>query len=379
MLQIYYRILISAWKTFGIGLIFWRWLLLLPLFLLFTHFTLFLDKIFFPQYQKIKVKNPVFIIGNPRSGTSFLHYLLTQTEDFVALKTWQIFFPALTARVLVKPIINYLIRHNLTQIMAEESGHGVYLDRVEHDEFLFIHKLDTRFLLPLSPLGFDDREYPKLRLYDRQPDSRRQSSVKFFQECLKRQMYYTKKERVIAHLHFSTCRIKTLLETFPDAKFIYLLRSPYETIPSHLTLAYNTFRNQKRLKNIPEAKLKRYFERRYRYDLELYHYFYELQKKAEIPQENIMVLPYNLLCSDLEKSFTQIEQFTGIKPSDKLRQAVKKQAEKQKQYQRKHKIISLQQFGLSKEQIAQDFDFVFEEYNFAQNPQPSGILKTHKV
>ncbi len=80
MWQIYYRILISAGKTFGLGLIFWRWLLFLPLFLGFTHFTLFLDKIFFSQYQKVQVKNPVFIIGNPRSGTSFLHSLLTQTD-----------------------------------------------------------------------------------------------------------------------------------------------------------------------------------------------------------------------------------------------------------------------------------------------------------
>ena len=371
MWQIYYRILFSAGKTFGLRLIFWRWLLFLPLFLGFTHFTLFLDKIFFSQYQKVKVKNPVFIIGNPRSGTSFLHSLLTQTEDFVSFKTWEIFFPALTARVLVKPIINYLIRHNLTQIMPESSGHGLYLDRVEHDEFLFVHKLDTQFLLLLSPLGLDAREYPELRLYDLQPDSRRYSSVKFFQECLKRQIYDTKKEQVIAHIHFSTCRIKTLLETFPDAKFIYLIRSPYETISSHLTLEYNTFKNQKRLNNIPKPKLKRYFERRYRYDIELYWYFYELQKKAEITPDNIMVLPYALLCSDLEKSFTQIEKFTGIQPSEKLRRAVKKQAEKQKQYQRKHKIIDLQQFGLSKEQIAQDFNFVFVEYNLDQNPQPN--------
>ena len=371
MWQIYYRILFSAWKTFGLRLIFWRWLLLLPLFLGFTHFTLFLDKIFFSQYQKVKVKNPVFIIGNPRSGTSFLHSLLTETEDFVSFKTWEIFFPALTARVLVKPIINYLIRHNLTQIMPESSGHGLYLDRVEHDEFLFIHQLDTQFLLLLSPLGLDDREYPELRLYDLQPDSRRYSSVNFFRECLKRQIYYTKKEQVIAHIHFSTCRIKTLLETFPDAKFIYLVRSPYETIPSHLTLEYNTFKNQKRLNNIPKPKLKRYFERRYLYDLELYRYFYELQKKAEIPPENIMVLPYDQLCSDLEQSFTQIEQFTGIQPTNELRQAVKKQTEKQKKYRRKHKIIDLEQFGLSKEQISQDFNFVFVEYNLDQNPQPN--------
>lgn len=361
MLKTYYQILISARETFGLGLIFWRWLFFLPLFLLFTRLTLFLDKIFFPQYQKQQITKPVFIIGNPRSGTSFLHYLLTQTEDFVAFKTWEIFFPALTARIIVKPVINYLIRHNLTQIMPESSGHGLYLDRVEHDEFLFIHQLDTQFLLLLSPLGLSDREYPELRLYDRQPSARRYGSVKFFEECLKRQIYYTQKKQVIAHIHFSTCRIKTLLETFPDAKFIYLLRSPLETIPSHLTLEYNTFKNQNRLKNIPEAKLKRYFQRRYQYDLELYRYFEQLQEKGEIPPQNIMVLLYEELCSDLEQSFIQIEQFTGIKSNNKLLQAIKKQAENQKKYQRKHKIIDLKQFGLSKEKIARDFDFIIKK------------------
>ena len=365
MLHIYYRILISAWKTFGPRLIFWRWLFFLPLYLFFTRLTLWLDRIFFPQYQQIEIKQPVFIIGNPRSGTSFLHGCLTQTDDFVAFKTWEIFFPALTARVLIKPIINYLICHDLTQIMPESSGHGLYLDRVEHDEFLFVHRLDTQFLLLLSPLGLDDREYPELRLYDLQPDSRRHGSVEFFHQCLKRQAYYTKKQRVIAHIHFSTCRIKTLLEAFPDAKFIYLIRSPHETIPSHLTLEYNTFKDHERIDRIPQAKLARYFKRRYLYDIELYRYFYDLQKQEEIPLENVMILPYSQLCQDLTASFEQIKQFTQIEPSQQLQQAIEEQGVKQKQYKRQHKIINLQQFNLSNEQIAEDFDFVFQKYNLA--------------
>jgi omega-hydroxy-beta-dihydromenaquinone-9 sulfotransferase len=93
MLKIYSRILISAWKNFGLGLIFWRWLLFLPLFLFFTRLTLLLDRLFFSQYLKAEVKSPIFIIGNPRSGTSFLHSLLTQTEEFISFKTWEIFFP----------------------------------------------------------------------------------------------------------------------------------------------------------------------------------------------------------------------------------------------------------------------------------------------
>lgn len=364
MLQVYYRIVISAWKTFGFGTIFWRWALFMPIFLGFTHFTLFLDRIFFPQYRKIKVKKPVFIIGHPRSGNTFLHKLLTQTDEFVAFQTWQILFPSLTARVVVKPIINYLIKKNKSSLVPDRVGHGVALDKIEEEELLFFHKLDTQFVWARSPLGFDDQENPEFRFHDLQPSSRRRSSINFFKGCLQRQIYYTGKEQVILQTLQSVHRIKTILETFPDAKFIYLVRSPHETIPSHLSVLWFLLDLQLGVKNIPPDKLQRYIDRRYRYNIDLYRYFYDLQKNQEIAEDRVMIVRYDQLRSDLEKSFTEIVNFTGINPSDALKQAVKEQAQTQKDYQRKHQFMKLEELSLSNEQITKDFDFVFEEYGF---------------
>lgn len=368
MLETYSHILIAAWKQYRLGLRFWGWVIFFPTFILFTRLTLLLDRIFFPRYAKEQIKKPVFIIGNPRSGTSFLHRLLCQTNDFVAFETWQLFVPSLTARVLVKPIVNYLIKSGRTKLMPEESGHEFYINAIEHDEFLFVHNLDTQFVILLSPLAFDDKDYPELCFYDQQPESRRQNSVRFFKSCLQRQAYYLGKEQVIAHTHFSTCRVKTLLEAFPDAKFIYLVRSPYETIPSHLTLEYNTFKNQNRLNDVPSSDLQRYFNRRYNYDLELYRYFYELQKNQEIPAESLLVVPYQHLKKDLAQTVEQIMAFIGIKPSAELQQVIQQQAESQFDYQRKHKLMNLEDFGLTTEKIAQDFSFVFDEYGFDKTP-----------
>ncbi len=48
-----------------------------------------LDEILFPGYRKINLPRPVFIIGNPRSGTTFLQRLLARDEaNFHCLKTW---------------------------------------------------------------------------------------------------------------------------------------------------------------------------------------------------------------------------------------------------------------------------------------------------
>lgn len=364
MLQVYYRIVVSAWKTFRFKAIFWRWTFFVPIFLAFTHFTLFLDRIFFPQYRQVKVKKPIFIIGHPRSGNTFLHKLLTQTDEFVAFQTWQIFFPSLTARVLVKPFINYLIEKNKSSLVPDRVGHGVALDKTEEEELLFFHKLDTQFVWARSPLGFDDQENPEFRFHDLQPLSRRRSSIDFFKGCLQRQIYYTGKEQVVLQTLQSVHRIKTILEAFPDAKFIYLVRSPQETIPSHLSVLWFLLDLQLGVKNIPPDKLQRYVDRRYRYNIDLYRYFYDLQKNGEIPEDKVMTVRYDELRSDLEKTFTDIVNFTEIKPSEALKQAVKEKARTQKDYQRKHQFIALEDLSLSQEQITKDFSFVFEEYGF---------------
>ncbi len=362
MLKVYYRILISAWKTFGFGSIFLRWLLITPIFIGFTHLTLFLDRIFFFQYRKVQVKNPIFIIGHPRSGNTFLHNLLTQTGEFAGFQTWEVIFPSLTARVLFKPLINYLIKKNRSSLVPEKIGHGVSLEKVEEEELLFFHKLDTQFVWARSPLGFDDREHREFRFHDQQPKSRRYSSANFLKGCLQRQIYYTGKSQMILQTLQSVHRIKTLLEIFSDAKFIYLVRSPYETIPSHLSVLWFLLDHQIGVNNIPPDKLKLYFERRYRYNIDIYRYFYNLQKNQEIPQDSFMVLPYKQLRSDLDKTIEKVAEFTGIEPSTQLRKIIEEQALVQKDYKRKHTIMDLEKFNLTKERIAKDFAFVFEEY-----------------
>lgn len=367
MLKIYLAIVRVSWQNFGLKLPFWQWSMLMPCFLGFTHFTLWLDQFFFPQYRKISVEAPIFIIGNPRSGTSFLHRQLTQTQEFAAFETWQLIFPALTARVLFKPLIDYLIKTGRSTLLPAHLGHELSLSKVEHDEFLFFYKLDTQFVTVLTPLAYDDQEYPELRFHDQQQCHRRLSSVQFLKGCLQRQLFSTSRERVIAHLHFSVNRVKSLLEVFPDAKFIYLVRSPHETIPSHLSLNYNTLHHTKSAQTVSIDKLNRFFQRRYRYDIELYQYFNSLQKSQDISPQNLMVIEYSQLLSSLSTFLEKIFEYIAIQPSQQLTQAIQRSEACQKQYTRKHKIIPLEKFNLTHQQIETDLHFIFNQYNL--NPK----------
>ncbi len=362
MLSIYRHILITAWQVFGFSFVFLFWLIAFPIFQGFTKTTLLLDNVFFPRYRQFQVKEPVFIIGHPRSGTSFLHRLLSKSDELSSFEAWQLIFPALTARVLVSPVIQQLKKKQKTVILPEESGHDFHLDKVEHEEFLFLHQLDTQFAFLLTPLGFHNQEHSEVRLHDQQPISHRQKSMEFFKGCLQRHAFYTGCLRPIIHGHYSTHRIKTLAETFPDAKFIYLIRSPLDTIPSHLSLDYKSLVYLFKLDKLSPKLIKQYFDRRYRYDIELYQYFEEVYQSHDISHEKIMILPYEKLTSQLDLAMSDIMKFIDQSPDVTLQAAVKEQLEKQKHYRRKHENMNMDIFGLTPEQIKSDLSNIFENY-----------------
>jgi hypothetical protein len=80
---------------------------------------------------------------------------------------------------------------------------------------------------------------------------------------------------------------------------------------------------------------------------------------------------------ELRLSFNKVMEkmiaFTEINPSQLLRQKIQQQALLQKNYQRKHQVMQLEDFDFTMEQIAQDFDFVFEEYGFDKNIESQAI------
>ena len=112
-MSLYLKWLKLNWDMFGLNnhFIFFFVVILLDLiFFLVSRFFLLTDHIFFPGFRMVEVKKPIFIIGHPRSGTSFVHHLFAHANEVAAFKTWHIIFPSLTSRVLFKPLINFLIR-----------------------------------------------------------------------------------------------------------------------------------------------------------------------------------------------------------------------------------------------------------------------------
>jgi len=368
-MRLYKQGLAVSWKLFGASRHFVFFVFVILFFMVhsaFTIVTLFFDNIFFYRYRKVEVKQPVFIIGHPRSGTTFMHHLFTQTDEMAAFTTWQLLFPAITARLIVKPIVKFLTRKKPVVLIPEEAGHQIALDSVEEDEMLFLHTHDTQFVIIGTPLGFAEEDYRELRFHDLQPGPRRIKSAHYLKSVFKRHIYYTGKTQIFAQTHFSTHRIKTLMEVFPDAKFIYMHRMPEDTLPSYLSLNYNTLDILWGMHRFSEEQKTNYYNRRYKASLELYMYFYDLWQNNEIDKKKVLIVDYKKLRNELMPMFEQIVEFTGIKPSKELRNAVAVQAQKQKSYKRKHQVKTLSDFGIDAERVKKDFGFLYTDDPFGE-------------
>jgi hypothetical protein len=104
-----------------------------PIGSLFHWFCFLLDDIFFPGHKTQVIDRPLFILGNLRSGSTFLHRLLSRDEDtFTSLTTWDIY---LTPSVIQKKITQLVSR-----IDNNLGGHRHRIlyafDRATYDEIV---------------------------------------------------------------------------------------------------------------------------------------------------------------------------------------------------------------------------------------------------
>jgi hypothetical protein len=379
-LKIYLRIMAACLKTFGWGLYFLYFLFKIPVKLLYVHTFMLLDHLFFPGFRKVQIKSPVFIIGHPRSASSFFHEVLTATDEYVVFDNWELHNPSLTLKKLIGRrrllmiLSNFISDFRFTphRIRWEAAKHrGGLKGKVEEhkerlgfiaqeEEMLFLNVLDTQFVALATPIGFSERGYPELVFNDDQPHQ--DASVRYLKGCFKRQIYHSGKRQVIAKVNSSIFRIRTLLKHFPDAKFVFMLRSPIDTQRSHLSLHHRILDNHYGLKNIPAERYELYFKHRYQYNRLSYRRLVDILEGGSLPGERFRVVTYKSIQEDLWGTVQGLMAFLEIEISPELEGRIRSQHVRQADYRRPHTNLPLEAFGLSEEKIRQDFDFYFEKY-----------------
>ncbi|MGC1376631.1 MAG: sulfotransferase [Anaerolineales bacterium] len=351
-------------QTFGIGADLLRVLILYTLWRESTLLFMQLDNLFFPAWRRMTVDRPVFIIGHPRSGTTMLHRCLTSTEDFVVFKFWHLLFPSLTSRKLLGPLMDRLIRQGKDVIVPKKVGHLFALGEVDEEDFLFLFHALTQFYPPLGGLAFSDEDFDDIVFCDDLPAKLRRESMAWFDGCIRRQILFTGRQRVVTKMNYSAMRVRTLLEAYPDARIVYLVRSPLDTIPSHLSLHQNVCYHQWGKDRLPPAVLDRYIRRRYEHNVSLYRYVEDLLAAGHLPESRVITVRYEDMMRDLEGEVGRVAAFCDLDLSDALRRSIAEQARAQRGYKREHNNQNMDEFGLTRADVLRDLGFIFDRYGF---------------
>lgn len=366
-IEIAFKSAIRSWQAVGMNEQFIVQLIGRPSLLLFNKLAFHLDNVFCPAIHQTKVLNPVFITGHPRSGTTFFHRLLSQTDEFSCFEFWHTMFSSLIARKIFSPVEQFLRNKRTNKVLIKESGHYISLNSIEEEEFLLFNRFHSPMTSLFSPLAFSSEDHWDMFYFDEQPDALRNELIRYVEGCFQRQIVYLGRKQVLAKMPYAMLRVKSFLEVFPDAKFIYLIRSPYEVIPSFLSLIRAIHDNFRGLDNISPYLMNTIYNRIYEQSLRYYRRVEALENQGVLNSKQFMILPYDLLKTDLQRAVDNFLKFTGMDISQKLKAKIRMQAEKQRSYSGEHQNLPLEYFGFSTEKLKKDFGFVIDKYGFEKN------------
>lgn len=249
------------------------------------------------KYEKLLANqplqhDPVFILGHWRSGTTFVHNILAQDPRFGYTTTYQTVFPhyVMALQGFYKPTMAWLMpSHRPTDNMELAP------DLPQEEEFALQN------MCPFS--YYDFWFYPErmqeycdrfLTLKTAKPEEITAFKTAF-EKLVKISLWNTRRDvkdaQYLSKNPPHTGRVKTLVEMYPNAKFVYLMRNPYTVFESSRSFFTNTIAPLE-LHSITPEQMEQNILRNYN---ELYRAYQE--QKQSIPEGNL-----------LEVKFEDIEQ-----------------------------------------------------------------------
>ncbi len=348
-----------------------RFFVLLIIFLLYPiwYFSLRLayglDQLFYPDYREQQIDQPIFIVGNFRSGTTLLHRLMAKDPQFTGMKTWEIFVaPSIVQRKIIRWLlrINDLIGKPIQRIISgfEKSlktysyMHKTGLDEIEEDSHIFFHIWSTYDLFAFFPNPELIRDF--IYYDDEVPEEQKKQEMSYYKEVLKRHIFANHGKRYISKSPQYSPKVKTLHKNFPDSKFINLVRSPLNVIPSSVSMFSNHWKTYgDPLEDYPQPGPEVMQEQAKHW------YLYPHQYLKKLPTDQYFVLRYKDLATDPKAAIEAIYKQFGIKMTPEYQEILTQESEKAKQFKSHHKY-SLKKMGLNGRKIKKDFSKAIREY-----------------
>jgi len=308
---------------------------------LFSYVCMCLDYVFFPGVRRVVVRAPIFIVGNGRSGTTQMHRLITGDAQHMSFfKTYELILPSLLQRkmlavcaaldrlLLGERVSRYLRAKHDTGLTEVRTMHDWQMDGAEEDDLIMLHNFSAMALVTFFPYVY---EYLDLHWTDRRPARTRRRIMGFYKATLQRQIYWTGIDRV--HCCKSpafTLKVQALRETFPDARFVVMVRNPAETLPSLEHLMQWYWRKQGCDPALSEEAATRLSE------LQMEQYRYVFDALTDVPAHQQCVVHFPDLLDDPKAVVERIYARFGLLVSPQYEAYLNAERAKARQFVSRH-------------------------------------------
>jgi hypothetical protein len=317
-----------------------------------------LDNLFFPKLAKTRANRPIVLVGNPRTGTTFLQRFLSDEGFGAGMELFLMLYPSLLLQKLLRPLLPLLEKISPAKFHSTEA-HQTSLSSVETDDVavLFRH-LDGFFLYGFF-LSWDDED--RLSWFDPRVRDTSKRDMDWLEKLWRRSLVLHKSDRNIAKVFSFAVRLPQFLERFPEAQILYMARDPLSVIPSSMSLVIGVLDRAVGFWAQPEEIRKRWLDRMYKAWVLLLQKFHEDWTTGVIDKKRVFIVRYDRMMMDFEGMMDEMCAFLGHEMTPALRATIAKKGEKQRKYESEHKY-DLAKYGLTEEQIRRDCAFFYDTF-----------------
>jgi hypothetical protein len=348
-----------------------RWAYVLfftTLFLIFLGFVVLgraLDSVLFPDFRRQRVKQPVFIIAPPRSGTTLVQRLLSFDSDrFVHLKMYQTIFPAICFQRAVDALswLDEQFGHPFTRALGWcekkwfggwDEMHKMRLNQPEEDDALFLYAFESEAIYMLFPFV---KELWEAGFPDALRQDQRQKLMAYYRSCLQRHLFANGPHRtLLSKATQSSGTVESLMEAFPDARFITIIRHPYKSVASHVSLFVPVWQAHS-----PEITRDGPVSQAYaQLAVEWYKHLFNFRMKIDPARYHC--IDYRDLTKDPRAAIEKVYDHFGWTMTDHHLAKLDEAAHRQKTFKSTHQY-TLEEFGLSKQWIQSELGEILDAY-----------------
>ena len=268
---------------------------------------------------------PVFILGHWRSGTTFVHNVLAHDKHFGYTTTYQTVFPHIMmwGQPMFKKTMAWLMPDKRPTDNMELN-----VDLPQEEEFALSNMMPCSYynfwFLPQNMLEYCDR-FLTMKTATLQEH---QIFKETFMKLIKISLWNTKGSQFLSKNPPHTGKVKEILEMFPNAKFIYLMRNPYTVFESTRSFFNNTILPLQLQKIAPEEMESNILEVYTR----LYQ-TYESEKKL-IPEGNLIEIRFEDFETDPMGMTEKIYQTLSIPGFESAKTDIAAYLDKKKGYKK---------------------------------------------